>query len=230
MSVLAVEKSVNAKTGPCSATYVSQSSCPDDCALRGSGCMAEHGILGMRVQKLNDHAPITGADLAALEAYAIERLTGPRALRLHIVGDCVTDTAARLVAAAARQHTRKHSQPVWTYTHAWRTVRRASWTGVSVLASCESPADTAVAANRGYASALLVDAFPGRTVYAVGDTRIIPCPAQTTRGVTCTSCRLCWDDHRLLNAGLTIGFAAHGSGRPRALRTLPMADAPARQD
>jgi hypothetical protein len=82
-----------------------------------------------------------------------------RPLRLHTVGDCRTDEAARIVAAAAERYMDAGGGPVWTYTHAWRLVDRASWGRVSVLASCETPEQVELARARGYATAIVVDEF-----------------------------------------------------------------------
>jgi hypothetical protein len=162
---------------------------------------------------------MTPARLARAEARAIDALTGDRPLRLHVVGDCRTRTAARIVAQAAERYRRRAGRPVWTYTHAWRAVPRADWGCVSVLASCETPAQAAEAMEAGYAVALLVADFPSEAAFAHAGLRVIPCPEQT-RGTTCRDCRLCWDDRRLHAAGLVIGFRAHGQGRRHALAVI----------
>jgi hypothetical protein len=90
---------------------------------------------------------------------------------------------------------------------------------VSVLASCERPEDAAAAMRRGYAAALVVERFDRDAAYQCGPVKVLPCPNQT-RDVQCRDCRLCWDDRRLRDAGLVIGFEAHGPGRRRALATL----------
>jgi hypothetical protein len=84
-------------------------------------------------------------------------------MRLHTVGDCRTDEAAKIVAAAAERYMDAGGGPVWTYTHAWRLVDRASWGRVSVLASCETPEQVELARARGYATAIVVDEFDDRT-------------------------------------------------------------------
>ncbi|CAM6053500.1 unnamed protein product [Sphagnum tenellum] len=98
---------------------------------------------------------------------------------------------------------------VYTYTHAWRKVARSSWGPVSVLASCETIADTKLALKRGYASALVVDHHNGPNAYMLDGMRVIPCPQQT-KGITCDKCRLCTDDQYLKSVSGVIAFAAHG--------------------
>ena len=211
----AVESTANGKTGLVSATYVSQASCPGDCPLRGGGCYAETAWVGVHTRRLN-RSPITDpAAVAEAEAGEIDRLSGDRHLRLHVVGDCPVPAAARSVSAASRRYARRGGRRVWTYTHAWRVVARPDWAGVSVLASCETPGQVREAHRRGYAAALIVAEHPadGRAypLAGAGGFKVVPCPEQTRAGVTCATCRLCMDADRLHDRKLVIGFAAHGS-------------------
>lgn len=151
----AVELSENSKTGPVSATYSAQSSCPSCCPLLdGQGCYAETGMVGIYSARLNKNAGgrtarIDPRKIAREEARAIDGLTGERPLRLHVVGDARTNGAAKILARAAGDYIRRgwrslllskrmegrpkpldsHWTRVWTYTHAWRTVSRKSWLG-----------------------------------------------------------------------------------------------------
>src|SRR5579871_155626 len=179
----AVESTANGKTGLVSATYASQASCPSDCPLRGGGCYAETAWVGVHTRRLNRSPVKDPAAVAEAEAEAIDALTGDRHLRLHVVGDCPTPAAARAVSAAARRYARRGGRKVWTYTHAWRVVSRADWSGVSVLASCETPRQVADAHRRGYAAALIVGDHPadGRAypLAGAGGFRVVPCPEQT---------------------------------------------------
>jgi hypothetical protein len=204
---IAVEKSNNAKTGPVSATYVSQGSCPTTCSFLGAGCYAELGRTGMHTRNLADaDTEFTPVQLARRESAAIRELSGMRPLRLHVVGDCRTNESAKIVSRAADRYRGKHGQPVWTYTHAWRTVERVNWGDVAVRASVESERDIAIARERGYPAALVVDHHPenGASWKTKDGTKVIPCPEQT-RGTTCSDCRLCWTSPHV------IAFAAHGA-------------------
>lgn len=206
----AVEQSHNAKTGNVSATYAAQGSCPTTCTLRGAGCYAETERVGIATKQLNAAAGNASTlDIAIAEAAAIDALKGTRPLRLHVVGDCADDAAALIVSAAAARYSARSGQPVWTYTHAWRTVARESWGTVSVRASCETVAHLAEARARGYSGAIVVaeHASP-KTIDG-----ITPCPQQT-KGTTCADCRLCFAERA------TIAFAAHGSKASTVRATL----------
>ena len=207
---IAVKKTGNTKVGDVAVTHAAQESCPTSCTFLGSGCYAETGQQKWVTRRLNKAA--TGAtprQIALAEAEAIRKLNGKKPLRLHVVGDCRTTEAARIVAKAADEYRAKHDQPVWTYTHAWRTVPREAWGNVSVLASCETPADVAQAKDRGYATAIVVESFASERRHAIGPVDAIPCVEQT-RGVTCDNCRLCFDDDYLRKSGRTIAFKGHG--------------------
>lgn len=229
-------KSANAKIGDAAATYAAQESCPTSCAFyNGGGCYAENGSIYSGVTKrLNDDARTTGAtavDVAQAEADAIDQLdvVPGRPMRLHTVGDCKTDEAARIVAAACARYIERGGGPVWAYTHAWRIVERASWEPVSVLASCETLEQVVLARARGYATALVVDEFRSDKLYEIDPRQgrrrarpnsrtdhagtagvVLPCPQQT-RDVACSDCRLCMNADRLLAAGYSIGFEIHGT-------------------
>lgn len=219
----ATNVSGNTKIGDAGATYAAQGSCPESCPfINGGGCYAETGRIGKFVtRELNLSAEVLNADALAIaraEADAIDDLvvTKERPLRLHTVGDCASDEAARIVSAAAARYMEQGGGQVWTYTHAWRDVARESWGTVSVLASCETGYDTGHARSLGYAPAIVVEQFESDKL-AGG---ILPCPAQT-RGRACTSCRLCFHDLRILDRGYAIGFELHGI--PYAVRQARLA-------
>jgi hypothetical protein len=163
---IGVNATQNLKLGNAATTYVEQRSCPDGCVFRnGGGCYAEHGRVGMITARLNRAAAAnpdaTPEDIARDEAAEIDgfNVARNRPLRLHTVGDCKTDEAAAIVAAAADRYRARGGGPVWTYTHAWRDVERESWAEVNVLASCETAADVDAAHARGYATAIVVKEF-----------------------------------------------------------------------
>lgn len=218
---IAKTKSGNAKLGDAATTHAAQVSCPRSCRfLDGGGCYAESGRQGMFVtRELNESATesrATALDVALAEADAIDamQVVPGRPMRLHTVGDCPNDECARIVSAAAERYMERGGGQVWTYTHAWRDVDRDSWGKVSVLASCETPKDVLDATLAGYATALVVEEFDGPRAFdfehGPAHFKAVPCPAQT-RHVSCTECRLCFDDERLLHEQVvTIAFELHG--------------------
>jgi len=213
---IATSRSLNRKTGTAAVTYAAQGSCPTSCPFLGAGCYAEGASIGIHTRRLNAAARnATALEIALAEAEAIDamevRLEG-QALRLHSVGDCASNLAARIVARACARWQERGGGPVWTYTHAWREVDREAWGIVSVLASCETFAQVAEARERGYAAAIVVEEFGAG---------MVACPAQT-RHTSCTDCRLCFDDAGLRRRRKVIGFRVHGdaASQHQAVATL----------
>lgn len=225
-----VPQSKNAKLGDgISATYVSQVTCPDTCPFRGNGCYAEQGPTGFTTNRLNRAAQalgLTPLDAIKTEADLIRKAAKHSAspLRLHVVGDTPSRVAAQLLAGAVELYRRVSGQPVWTYTHNWRSIPREDFGTISVLASCETVTQARQARQAGYVPALVVAEHPedGRATREHG-MRLIPCPSQT-RGVSCADCGLCMDDQRLRRINACITFAAHGTRRTMALRVLGTVD------
>lgn len=213
-SVIAVEKSQNHKTGPVSATYVSQATCPTACPFYRNGCYAESGPIGIVTNRLNKSRQRDITKIAQEEANAIDALSAARPLRVHVVGDSPTHNAASLVGAAMVRYANRGRTFAWTYTHAWRRVASAAWRGAAVLASCESPSQVRQALRRGYAACIVVDTHPnGRKSYPLdggGDLTVIPCPREFG-GKPCSECGLCAKPGLLKQRGYVVGFAAHGS-------------------
>jgi hypothetical protein len=196
-----------------SATYVPQWACPTTCAFLNSGCYTESGPISYVTGRLNASGPASPEDIARAEADKIRELSGRYPLRLHVIGDSKTDEAAAIVADASAEYASWRGAPVWTYTHAWRTVDRASWGNVSVLASCETEQDVRDATARGYATALVWDSAAPLPP-SVGGTNTLQCLQQSGRAPDCARCGngkpICARDTSLRGRA-TIVFMAHGN-------------------
>jgi hypothetical protein len=240
-AVILAIKSGNKKLAGCAVTYVAQQSCPQDCRFLGpgNGCYAQYGPMKWGVtDKVNEGGRgLWPAKLADMERRKILGGLGDpaaigRPLRLHGVGDCKTNLAAKIVAEGAEVWRRTAGAPVWGYTHAWKRVKRASWGRVSILASVEGLGDLVRAHQRGYAAALVVNWFPyGPKAYtqwvkqpgkASEKFKVVPCPEQSMpgRGIGCKDCQLCMKDGWLRASRTVIGFAAHGPGAGKVREKL----------
>jgi len=214
-----VLKTSNRKLGDVAATYSSiNSSCPKDCALKNNGCYAELGYVGIINSKLNKKKS-SPREVAREEAkhikQAIKEQKNSKPLRLHVAGDCRTNEAAAILAAA----TKYWGHPIWTYTHAWKKVSRSSWgKKISVLASVDNIKDLKLARKKGYAPAIVVEKFLSKKAYKLNEFKVIPCPNQTHDHITCDICKLCWNDKKLKDLNLIIAFEAHGVKR----KSLPI--------
>lgn len=217
----AVEISLNDKIGPVSTTYATQESCDKSCPHYDNGCYAEAGMVAIHGRKLNKaYNAQTPEAIAIEEANAIKGLTGNLDLRVHTVGDCKTPESARIVSEAMRRHRKKAGRKAWTYTHAWRKVPVENWQGESVLASVETVADAKEAMQSGYPVAIVVEEFDSTKPYIKDGIKILPCPAQVTKGKQCVSCRACMNGDALLRTGTVIGFVPHGSQKKKVIATL----------
>ena len=232
---IAVQVSKNRKTGPVATTYAGQRACPASCPFMGKGCYAEKGHMGIHTRRLNSAPKISKRAMAQAEADAIDAIRPVAGLpmRLHVVGDCATPEAARIVSAAAERYTERGGGPAWTYTHAHARVPREAWGKVSVLASVHSPADGLAALSRGYAPAVVVDEFPSRSrgerwlsalsrgraaaevakehpsrSWTEDGVRWVACPEQV-KGTQCVDCKLCMKADMLRDKGVGIAFRKH---------------------
>lgn len=205
----AVEYSSNSKLGGMSTTYAAIGSCPASCPfLKAKACYGMSGPVMFQWNRLDQDASFVA--VAKAEAAAIDELSGNQDLRIHTVGDCKTDQAAKLVSGAAERFMKRGRRKAFSFTHGWRNVKRESWGKVSIVASCETPADVGLAKKAGYATALVVPEFKQDTAYEHEGLKVVPCPEQTGRCKSCAQCRLCLQDDKLKAAGVTIGFKAHG--------------------
>lgn len=227
--------------GEVSTTYVSiKVSCPNSCAMKADGsCYAQNGHVGMVVRRLDKRADselaFTAGDAADDEAESMDRAflggevpqdgaKGGRDLRIHTSGDCRTAAAANTVGSAAERWKARKGGDAWTYTHAWKDVKRVSWgPAISVLASVDDskPETLQAARSQGYAPARVVTRHPadGRS-FADAGVLWTPCPAQTRENVGCADCRLCFNADRLHAQNRGIQFAAHGAGTTKIVRRL----------
>jgi hypothetical protein len=223
--VIATPLSGNEKTGPIAATHVGTDRTCHSCPMKETGeCYYRTGFrtrgLDARMNEAAKKQKASVVRIAKAEARAIDglltsgRVTG-RPLRIHIGGDTPTNEAAIIVSAAARRYQERIEAPAYTYTHSWRQVDRASWQGVSVLASIENTADGREALERGYAPAVVVPQFEGDRAFVQDGIRWIPCPAQTKDDVSCADCKLCMNADALRDRGAGIAFEAHGTGKKK---------------
>ena len=175
----AVEYSSNSKLGGMSTTYAAIGSCPASCPfLKAKACYGMSGPVMFQWNRLDQDASFVA--VAKAEAAAIDELSGNQDLRIHTVGDCKTDQAAKLVSGAAERFMKRGRRKAFSFTHGWRNVKRESWGKVSVIASCETPADVEKAKDAGYATALVVPEFKQDTAYQHEGLKIVPCPLSRT--------------------------------------------------
>lgn len=135
-----------------------------------------------------------------------------RKLRLHVSGDSMTVKGTRLLNNAIKYWKNNGGGTVWSYTHAWKKVKRSDWSNVSILASIDKIEDAKAAKAAGYAPAIVVDEFKSKKAFYISgsDIKWIPCPNQTSN-ITCIKCKLCLNADSLYSRNAGIAFAAHSA-------------------
>jgi hypothetical protein len=221
-----VPSSGGKKTGPIPVTISSAETCPTSCALRGSGCFAEHHFLRVHWSKVPERGDDWDTFLQKLEALPEGTLW-----RHNDAGD-LPGEGDRLDVGRLRELVRANrGLRGFTYTHKplltkreRDAVRAANRQGFTVNLSADSPAD----ADR----LAMLDIGPVATVVppgtrtgdrTPGGRRIVVCPEQTEARLTCKRCQLC----QIADRRGIVGFFPHGPAR----RRLPLVRAPdSRQD
>lgn len=214
-------------------TYVSiAATCPSTCTFRDNGCYAQAGASHLTMGDLDRAGRrTTGLEVTLAEAAKLDALwpggvpqdghRGGRDLRLHVGGDTSCTTGARALAESVARLQARGLGAAWSYTHAWRSIPREAFGPISVLASCETPAEAIEAVALGYAPAITVEEFPSRRAFRLAPgIKAIPCPFERGGDTTCARCRLCFNDSRLRQAGRAIAFATHGADAEQARTRL----------
>lgn len=211
----------NAKTGPIPVSTTSADSCPQRCSLKGQGCYAEAGPLGMHWKAVPDK----GVDLDTF-CEAIRALPKFTLWRHNQAGDLPGN--GRLINAKefrALIHANR-GRLGFTYSHYspyFKTnaalIQEANTHGFTVNLSANSLREVDKYLDLGIAPVVTV--LPVDTPHTLktpaGHT-VTVCPAVTTEGVTCASCGVCQRADRKT----VIGFPAHGSSKRRAERVFWM--------
>lgn len=211
----------NRKTGPIPVTTTEAKSCPTSCPLKGSGCYAEGGPLGLHwrnVPKSPYRKTWRQLVKAVADLPAGQLWRHNQAGDLPGIGDAIDgEKLAALVEAnrGKRGFTYTH-KPMDKATHR-RFVREANKRGFTANLSADnlSEADTLSALGVGPVVTLLPrlqSGGRGVKLFTPAGRRVIVCPAQTHEHVTCASCKLC----ALADRPFIIGFLAHGSSVRRA--------------
>jgi hypothetical protein len=208
-AVTAVIDSHNSKVGMMNATWAPQLTCPTSCPLYPK-------IFG-DVDDIETRMHIQ-IQFAEIEARKIDELPADRKLRVHVVGDSSNNIAAGLIGdAMVRYEARSpNGSQAFTYTHAWNEpipVPESAWNGANVLASCESDEQIIRARALGYACEWTYEKHMSRKVHERNGIKILPCPNNFNKDVTCAMCMKCADLKLLKERNWTIGLSTHGAHR-----------------
>jgi hypothetical protein len=216
LEIVWVTRPSNRKTGEIPTGYIGTSraeawdSC-EGCALRGNGCYAWAGT------PLMGFASALRGRREVPYRYTIEgalslRSKLARAIRFGALGD--PSAASSKTLRKASKLARSAGLAVLGYTHHWRRVSKQTLRTM-LMASCDNVAQADVAISQGWKPAAIVPQFsanPRGESTPLG-ARLLRCPAQKTKTVTCNDCRLCdpqnpyWEKQ---TSYVGIAFQDHG--------------------
>lgn len=212
-------KSRNAKTGPIPVSTSSSDTCPQACPLKGAGCYAGGGPLGILWRKVS--AGTVGMSwqafceaIAALPACQLWRHN--QAGDLPGIGNDIDETAIlRLIEAnkGKRGFTYTHKPVDASHANNAMLVAHANSEGFTVNLSANnlSEADELAALGIAPVVSVLPKEQTSNTTTPAGR-KVVVCPATQREGVSCATCQLCQRADRKV----IVGFPAHGMRATKA--------------
>ena len=233
---LVTERAYNRKTGPMMVTTSPRKSCPHVCPLKKNAasdsagvCYAEHGFIGGYLWTSLDRLPAgayfkkgqirvqTFAELLA----AIRRVPEGHVWRHNQAGDLPSTNRVDICPDRLRSIVlANRGRRGFTFTHYdvidnprnRRLVARANQLGFTINLSANDlgHADQLWRTRCGPVTVILPEGQRTNT-YTPEGRKVVVCPAESGRNVTCLSCKLCTHANR----NVVIGFPAHGRGKSK---------------
>lgn len=221
--------STNRKTGPMPVVTATPDTCPTSCALRGNGCYAEAGHLGMFWKKLAS-GKVAGFGFKEL-LIKIKALPRGQIWRYAQAGD-LPDSRDDVLALAAAN--RKRPAIAYTHKHDFETYRLAADQGFNINLSADSFVEADELATTGLPVVVVIssefqrepdeslrefrDRVGGRlTLSTPGGNKVAICPATYLESANCLSCGVCAKPRA---GGAMIGFPAHGASKRKVDQRL----------
>ena len=212
----------NGKTGPIPVTTSEESTCPEVCPFKKSGCYADSGPLALHWSKVSKGEKGNSLDALAKQIKAFPRNQVWRhnqAGDLPGLGNAIdSEKLAQIVSA-------NKGRRGFTYTHKpcegdsnqstsnRAAVRFANREGLTINLSANnmSHADKLVELDAGPVVCVVPEST-SETFFTPQGRKGIVCPAQQRDDITCASCQLCSRAMR----SVIIGFRAHGTSKKKA--------------
>ena len=191
-NVALTPKSKNEKTGTMPVSTSTKEWCPDSCPLKKHGCYAKHGHTGIHWRLVTSGDRGTDWNTFVSKVAAMPEKDG--IWRHDVAGDLPAENGiidAGMMRSLIRSNRGKGG---FTYTH-HNVVDNAG------------KAD--VLADMGIAPVVtLLPTDSAKVTFTPKGRKVVRCPAETSKKVTCKTCRLCQKTDRPI-----IGFTPHGSGK-----------------
>ena len=200
---------------------ITADSCPDTCKLKGQGCYAEAGFVGMHWRKLNKGE--TGTDWVGLAEQVKTKQPKSGVVRFGVAGDLpqhgrTGEINGNLVGLLQGIFS---GLKVYGYTHHRQSphnlqiIQQMAANGWFVNFSCDSLQDAVDTVKRGHSAVCVVPHTETRKRWHVDGVPVVVCPAQTREGMDCATCQLCMHERRCV-----VAFRAHGAKRKTVTQRL----------
>ncbi len=200
---------------------ITADSCPDTCKLKGQGCYAETGFVGLHWGRLNRGE--TGTDWIGLAEEVKTKQPRSGVVRFGVAGDLpqhgrTGEINGNLVGLLQGIFS---GLKVYGYTHHRQSphnvqiVEQMAANGWHVNFSCDSMQDAVDTVKRGHSAVCVVPHTETRKRWHVDGVPVVVCPAQTREGMDCATCQLCMHERRCV-----VAFRAHGAKRKTVTQRL----------
>lgn len=205
-----VRASGNRKTGAIPVTMTTRDSCPDSCSLKGSGCYAESGQIGMHWGAFEKgRNALTLVELCRM----IRTIPSGAYWRHNVAGDLpgqgeTIDAAALLKIARANRgrrgftYTHKHTSPANL-----EAINQAMAKGFTINLSADNSTQADDLMARGLPVVTIIESESPKVSFTPCGNKIVQCPAENSVRITCANCGLC----ALPERPYIIGFSPKGN-------------------
>lgn len=219
----AINYTGNSKTGIMPVTTSSKGTCPDTCSLKDKGCYARYSFLGNFWNRLTEGKVKNSLSYSEL-LKAIKRLPVGALWRhnqagdlLHYSGAIDGDSLVGLVNANKGKRAIVYTHHLPTVGNNASLIKLANDNGLTINLSSDTlkQADEYIALGIAPVVTLLqIDS--DKVSYTPAGNKVVKCPADKAKGITCASCGLC----ALSKRDYVIGFEVHGTAKKAINSTL----------
>lgn len=215
--------SANSKTGPIPVTTSSKSTCPTSCPLKGNGCYAEYGPLGMHWHQVSiGNRGVTLGELCS----SLAKLPKHQLWRWAQAGDLPGDGHEIDEVALGEITHANRGRRGFGFTHYdprvganGAAILAANTNGFTVNLSADNLEEADHLADADVAPVVCVlPADTTKPVRTPAGRLVTVCPATVRDDVQCATCGIC--AHATRKA--IVGFPAHGTGVKKAEKVFYM--------
>ena len=195
-------------------TTSAKDTCPDSCPLKVKGCYAKNHFLGKYWERLSNGEVKTSLDFQGL-VHAVKRLPKGQLWRHNQAGDLCHNEGKISYSRLNALVSANKGKNGFTYTHHELTqentnlLKFANDNGFTVNASSNNVAQADEYLAKGLPVVTLLEVDAPNVSYTPKGSRVVACPAEKSKKVTCATCGLCAEKDR----AYVIGFRAHGSAK-----------------